>query len=110
MPDKYAFIKPIIERATVRWPPRRAAMVAARRISQLADKRTKWEYQCNHCKDWFKSSQINLDHVVPKGKYSQALFSSWLDKCLCEKEGWQVLCIPCHKVKTAHEQATGAYK
>lgn len=105
-----AWIKKVIERATFKWPPRAAALKKASRISQLPDKRTKFERQCNHCKGWFKSSQIQMDHIKPKGKYCQETFFVWLERCLPKSDGWQVLCIPCHKKKTAKEHSEGAYK
>lgn len=106
----FEWIKRHIEMASIKWPPRAAALRKASRISQLADKRTKWERQCNHCKGWFKTSQIQLDHVVPKGKYEPKTFRKWLDRLLCPETGFQVLCIPCHKKKTATEQSDGSYK
>lgn len=108
--DPLSWIKKVIERASVKWPARAQALKKASRISQLSDKRTKFERQCNHCKGWFKTSQIQLDHIEPKGKYSKETFFQWLDKCLCPVSNWQVLCIPCHKKKTAQEQHEGAYK
>ena len=104
------WIKKVIERASVKWPPRAEALRKASRISQLPDKRTKFERQCNHCKEWFKSSQIQMDHIVPKGNYSRESFFQWLERCFPPAKGWQVLCIPCHKKKTANEKTTGAYK
>lgn len=107
---KLKWIKRPLEMATMKWPARGEALRSARRISQLSDKRTKWEYQCNHCKDWFKSKYIQLDHVVPKGKYSQETFFNWVDKLLPSVTGWQVLCVPCHKIKSANEAANGEYR
>lgn len=108
--DPYDWTKKILERASVKWPPRFETLKKARRISELSDKRTKWEYQCNHCKEWFKSKSIQVDHIVPKGKFSRELFLGWLERLLCKSTNLQVLCIPCHKIKSANEHKTGAYK
>ena len=108
--DPFAWIKKVIEMASVKWPPRGQVLRAASRPSQLPDKRTKWERQCNHCKKWFKSSEIQMDHIVPKGRYSKETFFEWLDKCLSPISNWQVLCKPCHLKKTASEHSDGSYK
>jgi 5-methylcytosine-specific restriction endonuclease McrA len=109
MTDAFKWIKRHIEMATVKWPPRAEALRKASRISQLSDKRTKWERQCNHCKKWFKSNQIQLDHIVPKGKYQRESFLTWLDKCFPPVNGWQVLCKNCHLKKTKKEHQSGEY-
>lgn len=108
--DPFKWVKPHIERISCKWAPRGKVLNNARRVSQLPDKRTKWEYQCNGCKEWFKKKYIQLDHIVPKGKYSKETFFVWLDKLFCPASGFQVLCIPCHKQKSATEHATGEYK
>lgn len=60
--------------------PRTKALQKARRKSKLADKRVKWEYKCNHCNKWFKNKDIQVDHIIPKGRYSQETFFIWLDR------------------------------
>ncbi len=108
--DSLTWIKRYLEGLSYKWPPRKEARKRARRLSQLSDKRVKYESQCAACKEWFRESQTHLDHIVPKGKYSRETFFVWLDRFLCKAEGFQVLCIPCHAKKTADEHKTGAYK
>jgi hypothetical protein len=110
MLDSIAWIKKHIERASLKWPPLKQAENKASRVSLLSDKRTKFEYQCNHCKEWFRRKDINRDHIVPKGRYSRETFFDWLDKLLCPASGIQILCIPCHVKKSASEHADGSYK
>lgn len=110
MTDRLKWIKSHLERLTYKWTPRSKAKIAARRPSQLKDKRTTWEYQCNHCKKWFKDKNTQMDHVVPKGRYAIDTFFEWLERLLCEESGWQCLCKPCHLVKTNKEKAGGSYK
>ena len=31
------------------------------------NKRQKYEYQCNSCKEWFPEKKINVDHINPAG-------------------------------------------
>ncbi len=110
MIDSFKWVKSHIERLSYKWPSRAQAMKAARRPSQLKDKRIKWEYKCNHCVKWFKGKEVQLDHIVPKGRYSKETFFIWLDRLFCAVSGFQVLCIPCHKKKSATEHENGDYK
>lgn len=110
MTDPFKWIKQYIVGVSYRWPARTEAMKKARRPSKLSDKRTKWQYKCAHCKKWFKRKQVQLDHITPKGRYSKETFFDWLDKLFCPADGFQVLCKPCHKKKTANEHKTGVYK
>jgi len=107
--DPFNWVKSHIERLSYKWPARSKATAAARRKSTLTDKRIKWEYQCNHCKDWFKGKDVQLDHVVPKGRYCPETFFVWLERLFCDVAGFQVLCISCHNKKTAEERRTGKY-
>jgi 5-methylcytosine-specific restriction endonuclease McrA len=110
MTDSFKWIKRHLEKLSYKWEPRGRAMNKARRISQLADKRTKWQYQCNSCKSWFKGKEVQLDHIIPKGLYTKKTFFVWLDRLFCETDGFQVLCIVCHKKKSVTEHEQGAYK
>lgn len=108
--DPFMWIKRHIERISFKWPPRSEALKLASRPSRLTDKRVKYERQCAHCKQWFKTADIQLDHIVPKGRYSKETYFVWLDRLLCPATGFQVLCIPCHKKKSATEAGDGSYK
>lgn len=110
MSDPLKWIKRYVELLSYKWPPRTKALQKARRKSKLADKRVKWEYKCNHCNKWFKNKDIQVDHIIPKGRYSQETFFIWLDRLFCETDGFQILCVPCHKKKSAKEHKTGEYK
>lgn len=110
MTDAFLWVKRHIEQLSYKWEPRSKAMKNARRVSLLTDKRTKWQYQCNSCKEWFKGTQVQLDHIVPKGKYSKQTFFTWLDRLFCNADGFQVLCVPCHLKKTNTEKKDGAYE
>ncbi len=110
MTDSFKWVKRYIELMSYKWAPRTQAMNKARRVSQLADKRTKWEYKCNHCAEWYKQKEIQIDHIIPKGRYSKETFFIWLDRLFCDVSGFQVLCTPCHKKKSASEHENGEYK
>lgn len=110
MSEPFKWVKRYIELISYKWPPRTEAKNKSRRPSQLKDKRISWEYQCNHCKKWFKSKEVQIDHIIPKGRYDKDTFFVWLDRLFCEAKGFQVLCRPCHVKKSAKEHKDDSYK
>lgn len=70
------------------------------------NKRQKFEYQCNHCKNWFKDSEVQIDHIIPVGSLlSWDDVTPFLKKLIPEDpNAFQVLCKDCHQVKTDKER------
>jgi len=63
--------------------------------------RSKWEYQCADCGNWFLRKEIDIDHINPCGTLkSFEDLSEFAKRLFVEKDGLQVLCKPCHKHKT----------
>lgn len=101
----FGFIRSGLRRMSSRWPVKYQVMEEARRPYRGPDKRTKWEYQCNHCKQWFKTKDVAVDHIVPCG--SLKTFDDlprFVETLFCEKENLQVLCSGCHNIKTQEER------
>lgn len=86
------------------------------------------EYQCNHCKQWFpekinKITQVQVDHVEPviNPQTGYVDFNTWIAREFVDVEVWdpkinsrlalynsikhrlQLLCGPCHLLKTNQE-------
>lgn len=102
----FGFIRSGLRQISRRWPPLvKDVFEAAKREYVGSNKRQKWEYQCAHCKNWFKRTEVAADHIVPCG--TLRMFedvAEFLRRLLCELEGLQVLCNACHKVKTDSER------
>ena len=88
------------------WKPIQEAKKAAKRKYVGDNKRQKFEYQCNCCKNWFKEKDTQVDHTVPVGS-----LLCWEDvvpfiqRLIPEDVGsFQVLCKPCHQAKTNRER------
>lgn len=96
----WSFIRSALRRAWTRYPVRYQVLQDARRPYSGSDKRTKWEYQCNICKKWFKTKDVEVDHIEPAGtllKYSD--LGGFCKRLFCEQDNLQVLCKPCHRSK-----------
>lgn len=68
--------------------------------------RLKKHWPCAKCKEWFM--EIKVDHIEPVGKQPSSFleFGAWLDRLNCGRENLQLLCGPCHDIKSAQERKT----
>lgn len=103
-----AYILSGLARLTKYWPPTIAKLREGRRPNQSDNKKLKWENNCEACLGWFPESQIEVDHIIPKGGISGENWRDkvvpWLDRALIEIEGLQRLCKTCHTKKTNEER------
>lgn len=79
-------------------PERKKALERACRPYEGENKRQKKEYQCEKCQEWFKQSEVDVDHIEPIGKLSDYdALAGVIERLFCESEGLRILCKPCHK-------------
>jgi 5-methylcytosine-specific restriction endonuclease McrA len=65
-------------------------------------------YKCNRCGAKFKEKEIEMDHKVAIGRFSD--WDSWVSRMWCETLGvgnLVPLCKPCHKIKSKEEREHG---
>jgi len=66
------------------------------------------QYVCNVCRNTFSQKDIQVDHinpVIPIGKCIDDLdYNELVENIFCDISNLQVLCKPCHKIKTAKER------
>lgn len=98
------FVRSALRKAWMKWPARFEALRRAQRPSQSDNKRLKFEYQCAHCKHWFRQDETSVDHIVPWGDPWSMSFIDALRALLVSAEELQVLCDPCHDLKTAEDK------
>lgn len=63
-------------------------------------------YVCASCKKQFVATEVEVDHVDPVVSIKEG-FVSWdvyISRLYCGVDNLQVLCKPCHKVKSAEER------
>lgn len=96
-------IRSALRRAFRFWKPIVNCKTEARRAYQGKGKRQKWEYQCNYCEEWFAGKETQVDHIIPVGTLQCGDDLKGFLERLTPEEGFQVLCLECHKIKTDAE-------
>ena len=101
----WSFIRSALRSAWSRYPPKYIVVANARRVSQSANKKLKWEFQCNECKDWFPQKETSVDHIKPAGTlrcYED--LPKFVEQLFVGVDDLQVLCSACHASKTLKER------
>lgn len=103
--EYFSFIRSGLRSKSNRWPVKYDVLAAAKRNYEGPNKRQKFEFQCNHCKQWFPQKQVSVDHIIPAGTLRRfGDLARFVEILFCEKNNLQVLCIQCHKQKSQHER------
>ncbi len=88
-----------LRRLSYQWAPRKEAIKKAR-VSR-------GQYKCSSCEGLFGPKHIQLDHTIPVIDPHEG-FINWDDyiaRLFCSTEGFSVMCIECHKIKTFRENS-----
>lgn len=100
----WGFLRSALRRASDRFPPKQQAKLLYRRPF-IGEGRQKWEYQCVECREWFPEKAIQIDHILPVGQLRDwDNLPIFCKKLFCGVEGYQVMCKPCHQIKTNKER------
>lgn len=94
-PDLIAYIKASLRRAWGRSKQRYTALNNAK-VSYGV-------YKCDECKLNHRRKNIDVDHIVPIGKF--VTFDLFIERLFCDPSGLRVLCKACHKIKTASDKS-----
>ena len=93
------------------WKPITQCKNDARRKYKGANKRQRWEYQCNKCKKWFNGTTVSVDHIKPVGTLTKFEdLPDFVRNLFCEVHNLQCLCSGCHNKKTSKERKTKTKK
>jgi len=103
------FIVSAMRHASMKWQPKHDAVKAAfigHGINPTTGRRCKL-HLCAECGEQFPQSQMRADHIEPV--IDPAIgFTSWddyINRMFVEVDGYQAICIGCHKIKTDAERA-----
>ena len=101
----WSFIRSALRQKSRWWKPITQCRMASRRPYKGTNKRQKFEYQCNQCKNWFPDKETAVDHKIPAGSLNNGDdLKGFVERLFCEQEDLQVLCKGCHDVKTKLEK------
>ena len=102
----FAFIRGALRRAAQKYPVKYQVKDAARRPKPKGKAgRHHFEYKCNKCKKWFQGKEVEVDHITPAGSLKTFEdLPGFVERLFCEPEQLQVLCKPCHRMKTNEEK------
>ena len=101
----FAMIRSALREKSRWWKPTGIARLKSRRPYKGPIKRQKYEYQCNHCKQWFPIKQTQVDHIIPAGRLSSFDdLGEFAKRLFVEEDGLQILCSKCHDIKTKNEK------
>ena len=101
----WSFIRSALRQKSRWWKPILLCKQQSKRAYKGPNKRQKFEYQCNLCKQWFADKNINVDHKVPAGSLQCANdLPGFVERLFCEIDNLQVLCNVCHDSKTKKEK------
>lgn len=95
------FIRSALRKAWAKWPPKFELLRENRKT--VKNKRHKYEYKCAACKKWYQQKDIQVDHRTPVG--SDKDWNTFIRGLFVGKDKLQILCKPCHLVKTNKEKS-----
>jgi 5-methylcytosine-specific restriction endonuclease McrA len=99
----WAFVRSALRKAWSRWPPKYQVLADAKRT--VEGKRHKYEYQCSECKQWFKQTEVQVDHIIPTGSLkAYEDLPEFVSKLFVSKDKLSLMCKPCHQRKTNDER------
>jgi len=70
--------------------------------SGVTSKRVKSVGQCQICNEWFANSSLQVDHIQQAGGIGNSWegYFNWMYDLLADKDNMQLVCVPCHKIKS----------
>ena len=65
------------------------------------EKRMRYEAECECCGKTFPAHKLQVDHIVSAGSFTETEhIPEYLTNLFCGKDNLQLLCVPCHEIKT----------
>jgi 5-methylcytosine-specific restriction endonuclease McrA len=93
--------------ASRRWPVKFEVLKKAsvgRKVNAKTGKLA-LHYQCAKCTKAFIGLDVQVDHIIPVvGKEGFVSWDEYVERMFCEADNFQILCKPCHKLKTDTEK------
>jgi|TARA_R110000851_G_scaffold142080_1_gene280422 5-methylcytosine-specific restriction endonuclease McrA len=104
-----SFVASVLRAGSRRWPPKYKATKTALAKRQVNKKtgHMAYHYKCAACTDLFVADDVQVDHIAPVVDPAVGFvdWNTFIERLYCEIAYFQVLCKPCHKLKTAEERS-----
>lgn len=99
-----SFVTSILRSGSRRWGPKYQTLNAAKteKKTNVKSGRLAQHFLCATCNKEFVAKDVQVDHIIPIG--TEKTWDQFIDGLFCEEDNLQVLCIPCHKIKTKAEK------
>mgnify|MGYP000429110550 FL=1 len=108
---KKAFIIAVLRNGSRRWPPKYETLNEAKTEKKVNENtgRIAQHFKCKKCKKDFPQKMVEVDHIKPiVGIHGFTTWDAFIQALFCDKDNLQVLCKPCHLVKTKKEKTVQA--
>ena len=102
----WSFIRSALRGAWNRYPVKFQVKRDNRRQKRKEKgKRAQYEYQCVDCSRWYPDKEVQVDHIKPTGSLkTYEDLPGFVETLFCEAENLQIMCKPCHQLKTNEER------
>lgn len=71
----------------------------------VTGKRHKYEYKCSACGNYFKQTDVQVDHTIPAGTLKDYNdLPKFVERLFVAKDELSVMCKPCHTIKSNKEK------
>lgn len=104
-----SFITSALRKPSMRWGPRNESKKEARYHEKRPNERGRLVFHsvCDSCGSVVPETSSAVDHINPVIDPHVGFidWSVYIERLYCEKEGFQVLCKPCHDKKTKEERS-----
>jgi len=104
-----SFVTSCLRAGSRRWPPKYETLNEAKTEKKINVKtgRLAQHYRCASCLEEFTAKDVQVDHIDPIANGKDTIsWDEFINRLFCEKHNLQVLCIPCHKIKSKDERAS----
>ena len=107
----YSFIRSALRKAWLKYPNRYKTLNEARLPHKIVRRGKRcYCYECKECGGEHLGSNVVVDHIDKCGKLLDYKdFPLFISNLFCGMEGLQVLCKPCHHIKTMEERGINPY-
>jgi len=97
----FTWLRSGLRKLSQRWPPIYQALAAAKRPYVGDNKRKKFVWECAKCGGLFNSNEVDVDHIKEAGTLLKLDdLPTFVANLFCSTDGLQVLCKPCHSIRT----------